>query len=174
METENRMTQFSPVAWARKIVASVCFIGYLPASGTFASALAVALLWFAHEKFPVLRSPDGALLYWVVVMGVIAASFFFSSKSRELFGKEDSGKIVIDEVAGQLITFMFVPLTYRTMIIGFLLFRFFDIVKPYPVYRMEELDDGVGVTMDDVAAGVMANLSLLGILFLYHAVKSYL
>ena len=174
METENRMKRFSASAWMRKIVASVCFIGYLPASGTFASAATVALLWFAHVKLPVMRSPDGALLFWVAVMGAVAVSFFFSSRSKELFGKEDSGKIVIDEVAGQLITFMFVPLTFRTLIVGFLLFRFFDIVKPYPVYRMEELDDGVGVTMDDVAAGVMANLSLLGILFVYHAVKSYL
>jgi phosphatidylglycerophosphatase A len=174
METENRMKRFSAGAWIRKIAASVCFIGYLPASGTFASAVTVALLWFADRKMPVMRSPEGALLYWVAVTGAIAFSFFFSSRSRELFGKEDSGKIVIDEVAGQLIAFMFVPLTYRTLIVGFLLFRFFDIVKPYPVYRMEELDDGVGVTMDDVAAGVMANLSLLGILFVYHAVKSYL
>jgi phosphatidylglycerophosphatase A len=174
METENRMQHFSIGAWIRKIVASVCFIGYLPASGTFASAVTATLLWFANRELPVLRSPNGALVYWVVVMGVIAFSLFFSSRSKELFGKEDSGKIVIDEVAGQLITFMFIPLTYRTLIIGFLLFRFFDIVKPYPVYRMEELDDGVGVTMDDVAAGVMANLSLLAILFAYHAVKSYL
>jgi phosphatidylglycerophosphatase A len=174
METENRMKRFSVGAWIRKIVASVCCIGYLPASGTFASAVTVTLLWFTDQKLPVMHTPDGALWYWVVVMGVIALSFFFSSRSRELFGKEDSGRIVIDEVAGQLITFMFVPLTYRTLIIGFLLFRFFDIVKPYPVYRMEELDDGVGVTMDDVAAGAMANLSLLAILFVYHAVKSYL
>ena len=121
-----------------------------------------------------LHTPQFPLWYWLAVVGVIGVSLFFSSRSRELFGKEDSGKIVIDEVAGQLITFMFVPLSVRSLIAGFLLFRFFDIIKPYPVYRMEELDDGVGVTMDDVAAGVMANLSLHIVLFLYHAVKSYL
>lgn len=156
------------------MLASVFFIGYLPASGTIASAAAIGLLYWADRNLEALHSPQGAQWYWLAVIVSIGFSIAFSSRSRELFGKEDSGKIVIDEVAGQLITFMFVPLTLRTLIAGFLLFRFFDIVKPFPVYRMEELDDGVGVTMDDVAAGVLANLSLVAILFAYHAVKAYL
>jgi len=160
--------------WTRRIVASFGCIGYLPASGTVASAATVALLWFVQREAPAWCGPHGALQFWLVVVGVIACSIYFSSRSKELFGKEDSGRIVIDEVAGQLVTFLFVPITIRTLIAGFVLFRFFDIVKPFPVYRMEELDDGLGVTMDDVAAGVLANLSLLGILFAYHAVKSYL
>jgi len=161
-------------AWLRRTGASVFFIGYLPASGTFASAAAVGLLWYADRTLPPLHSPQGALWYWLAVLAAVGCSIFFSSRSKELFGKEDSGKIVIDEVAGQLIAFLFVPITVRTLIAGFFLFRFFDIVKPYPVYRFEELDDGLGVTMDDVAAGVLANVTLLCILFAYHAIKSYL
>jgi phosphatidylglycerophosphatase A len=168
------MASFNVVHLLRKTGASVFFIGYLPASGTFASAAVVALLFWADRNVAAFHAPQFPLWYWLAVAGVIGVSLFFSSRSREIFGKEDSGKIVIDEVAGQLITFMFVPLSVRSLIAGFLLFRFFDIIKPYPVYRMEELDDGVGVTMDDVAAGVMANLSLHIVLFLYHAVKSYL
>jgi phosphatidylglycerophosphatase A len=160
--------------WLRKVVASVLFIGYLPASGTAASAVTVAALWFVGRYTHLFRMTDGALGYWFVVLAMIACGIFFSSRSRELFGKEDSGRIVIDEVAGQLVTFLFVPLTLRTLVTGFFLFRFFDIVKPFPVYRMEELDDGVGVTMDDVAAGILANISLHILLFVYHAVKTYL
>jgi phosphatidylglycerophosphatase A len=168
------MASFNIGTLFRKTGATVFFIGYLPASGTFASAATAVLLWYANGHLAALHSPQGGQWYWLAVIAAICCSFFFSSRSREIFGKEDSGRIVIDEVAGQLITFLFVPLSVRTLVTGFLLFRFFDIVKPYPVYRMEELDDGIGVTMDDVAAGVMANVSLLVILFAYHAIKSNL
>lgn len=161
-------------AQARKIVASVFFIGYLPASGTVASALTVAALWLAQTKGVLPQTPTGTLWYWLAVIAVTGASLFFSSHSRELFGAEDSRKIVIDEVAGQLFTFLFVPLSMYTLIAGFFLFRFFDIVKPFPVYRLEELEDGVGVTMDDVGAGILANVTLLLILLVYHAVKAQL
>ena len=161
------------VNWLRKAGASVLFIGYLPASGTFASAAVVAVLWWCRAKINPLHV-TGTASYWLFTMAAICISMVASSRSRELFGKEDSGKIVIDEVAGQIVTFLFVPLTLRTLVLGFILFRFFDIIKPWPVYCMEELEDGVGVTMDDVAAGVLAGISILIILFAYHAIKSYL
>jgi phosphatidylglycerophosphatase A len=160
------------IRWIRKTVASVFFIGYLPGSGTIASAVVVLLLWLLSGNG--VLSSGGPAAYWLMTIAVVACSFYFSNRSRELFGREDSGRIVIDEVAGQLVTFCMVPLSLRTLIAGFLLFRFFDIVKPFPVYRMESLDDGVGVTMDDVAAGFLANVSLLIILFVYHAIRGYL
>jgi phosphatidylglycerophosphatase A len=67
-----------------------------------------------------------------------------------------------------------VPISLRTLILGFVLFRFFDIVKPYPVNDMQQLDDNIGITMDDVLAGVYANCSLLLILYGYDLVKGYL
>jgi phosphatidylglycerophosphatase A len=160
----------------RKTVASVFFIGYLPASGTFASAAVVAALWFAKDKFEFLRTASAASLpwCWLALLAAVGVSFFFASGSRELFGKEDSGKIVIDEAVGQLITFLFLPLTMPILLTGFFLFRFFDIVKPFPIYHMEALEDGVGVTMDDVVAGIMANASLIILHIVYHAVKGYL
>jgi phosphatidylglycerophosphatase A len=158
----------------RKTGASVFFIGYLPASGTVASAVVITALWFIKDKIAFLQQPSEVSWCWLAMLALIGISIFFSSHSRELFGKEDSGRIVIDEVVGQLITFLFMPLSIRTLIVGFLLFRFFDIVKPFPVNRMEEMEDGVGVTMDDVVAGVMANASLLIIHAAYHAVKGYL
>jgi phosphatidylglycerophosphatase A len=160
--------------WMRKAGASVFFLGYLPASGTVCSATVSALLWLLHETTHLFQPSGEPVLYWLACIFVIAVSFFLASGSRELFGKEDSEKIVIDEAAGQLITFIFVPITLRTLIAGFFLFRFFDIVKLFPVYYMEELDDGVGVTMDDVAAGIYANVSLFVLLITYHAIKVHL
>jgi phosphatidylglycerophosphatase A len=160
--------------WLRKAGASVFFIGYLPASGTVCSAAVSVLLWFSCARWHLFPLAGAPVLYWLACIVVITVSFFLASGSSELFGKEDSGKIVIDEVAGQLITFLFVPITVRSVIAGFFLFRFFDIVKPFPVYYMEELEDGVGVTMDDVAAGVYANVSLLVLLMAYHAIKAHL
>jgi phosphatidylglycerophosphatase A len=160
--------------WLRKAGASVFFLGYLPASGTFCSAATAGLLWYLQVRTHLLQPSGASVFYWLACLAVIAVSFVLASGSCELFGKEDSGRIVIDEVAGQLITFMFVPITLRALIAGFFLFRFFDIVKPFPVYLMEELDDGVGVTMDDVAAGIYANISLIVTLMAYHAIKAHL
>jgi phosphatidylglycerophosphatase A len=69
---------------------------------------------------------------------------------------------------------LFIPLSIKTLVLGFFLFRFFDIIKPYPVHTMESLDGGLGIVMDDVAAGVLTNVSLLVILFGYHFVKRLL
>lgn len=162
-------------SWIRKIVGSLFFIGYLPASGTVASGLTVAFLWYVtNYKIGPFQAPLEASSYWLIALAAVGCSFYFSSGGRAIYGKEDARQIVIDEVAGQLITFLFVPLTLRTLIAGFFLFRFFDIVKPFPVHNMEAIEDGVGVTMDDVVAGVLANISLLLILAGYHAVKGYL
>jgi phosphatidylglycerophosphatase A len=168
------MENNSILNWLQKAGASVLFIGYLPASGTVASAVTVAGLWLAQPKLAAHHITTGSTGFWLLAIAAIVVSTVLSSRSRELFGKEDSGRIVIDEVAGQLITFLFLPLSIRTLILGFVMFRFFDIIKPWPVHCMEELAEGVGVTMDDVAAGVLANISILIILFAYHAVKSYL
>ena len=142
--------------------------------GTFGSALAIALLYVCRMRYGwrVLHAHPTA--YWLVLLLATAVAVLFSSRSKIIFGEEDDGRIVIDEFAGQLVTFFMVPLSVKTLVAGFFLFRFFDIIKPYPVYRMEELEGGLGVTMDDVVAGILANLSLLGILFCYHIVAHVL
>ena len=87
--------------------------------------------------------------------------FFFacwvSGLAEEIFGEKDSGKIVIDEVVGYLVTMAGVPLTVQGVVLGFFLFRFFDIVKVEPArYFDRHLKNGYGVVLDDVAAGVYA------------------
>lgn len=161
--------------WIRKAGASLFFLGFIPlAPGTLGSAVTVGAMWYLNEKYDRFLSPEYLVFYWGAIMLLIAISIFLSSNSKEVFGSDDPSPVIIDEVAGQFITFFMIPLSIRTLVIGFLLFRFFDIVKPFPVYHMEEIEDGVGITMDDVAAGVLANISLLLILAGYHWVKAYL
>jgi phosphatidylglycerophosphatase A len=114
------------------------------------------------------------LWLWAVALAVTTFSIIVGSRPREVFGSDDPRQVVIDEVAGQLVTFLFIPLSLKTLILGFFLFRFFDVVKPYPIHKFEALEGGLGITMDDVAAGVFANVTLIAILWGYHAVKALL
>jgi phosphatidylglycerophosphatase A len=163
------------VYWIRKIGASLFFLGYFPfASGTIGSLAAVGGLWYVHSQIGDLHCLERLPLYWGSIFVLVAISIFLSSQSKTVFGKDDPSEIIIDEVAGQVITFFMIPISLKTLLIGFLLFRFFDIVKPFPVNNMQELDGGVGVTMDDVLAGVFANISLFLILGGYQLIRSYL
>ena len=87
--------------------------------------------------------------------------------AEPVFRKRDSRHIVIDEVAGFLVTMSFLPPTARHMLLGFALFRFFDIVKPFPIRRLEGLKGGYGVVADDVMAGIYANMVVRVCIFLW-------
>jgi|WetSurMetagenome_2_1015567.scaffolds.fasta_scaffold00303_20 phosphatidylglycerophosphatase A len=160
------------LVWFQRSLASVLFLGYIPfASGTIGSAvMAAALWWFVCVKHLAVTP----LQFWAASLAFSAFAVLVSARPREVFGEDDPSAVIIDECAGQLISFLFVPLSLKTIILGFFLFRFFDIVKPFPVHNMESLEGGLGVVMDDVAAGVLTNISLLSILFGYHFVKSLL
>ncbi len=160
------------IMFFQRVLATVFFLGYIPlASGTIGSAVtAGALYWFVYRT----RMPVSALWWWGLGLAATAFSLLVSSRPKEIFGEDDPREVIIDEVAGQFISFMFVPLSIKTLILGFFLFRFFDIVKPFPVHNMESLEGGLGITMDDVAAGVLTNVSMLAILYGYHFVKHLL
>ncbi len=161
--------------WIRRIGGSLFFLGYIPlAPGTIGSIVTVALLWYFRHDIGRYFTPQYAITFWILYLLFCGLSIFLSHDSKEIYGAEDSGRIIIDECAGQLITFYLHPLSWRVLVLGFFLFRFYDIIKPFPVYKFEEIEDGLGVTMDDVAAGVLANVSLFIIIWVYHAVKAQL
>jgi len=161
--------------WVQKMGATLFFIGYIPPMpGTLGSAAVIGTLWYTHLRVPAFFEAPMVPFFWFAILGLITISIVLSSNAEEIFGKEDPGCVIIDECAGQLITFFLIPITWRTLLLGFVLFRFFDIVKPFPVYKLEEVDGGVGITMDDVAAGVLANIVMAGILFLFQQVKLWL
>jgi phosphatidylglycerophosphatase A len=139
--------------WAM-LVATFFGIGRLrPGPGTWASA-ATVLLWAAlcHELEPAWRTPVAiALALLVTLIGIPAAS-----QVARGAGTKDPQFVVIDEVAGQLVALIAVPLAWKSFLAGFILFRVFDIVKPPPVRQLEAIPEGAGIVLDDVAAGLYA------------------
>jgi phosphatidylglycerophosphatase A len=129
-------------------------VGYSPiAPGTLGTLIAIPAYYFLSE----IPSP----LYEITLVGFFFLSVWISENAEIFFRKKDDPRIVIDEIMGFLITMLWVPKTTRFIIIGFFLFRFFDILKPFPIRRLEKrLKGGFGVVLDDVAAGVYANIVL--------------
>ena len=146
--------------WAMP-VATFFGIGRLrPGPGTWGSAVTV-LLWAALARglSPSLRTPVAiALAVAVTLIGIPAAT-----QVARGFGTKDPQFVVIDEVAGQLVALIAVPLAWKSFLVGFILFRIFDIVKPPPVRQLEALPEGAGIVLDDVAAGFYA----LGVMHLF-------
>src|SRR5438552_8862405 len=139
--------------WAT-LIATFCGIGRLhPGPGTWASATTV-VLWaaIAHLTPPSLRCPLAIpLALLVTLIGIPAAT-----RAARAAAIKDPQFVVIDEVAGQLIALIAVPLTWKTLLAGLILFRAFNILKPPPVRQLEKLPEGVGIVLDDVAAGLFA------------------
>jgi phosphatidylglycerophosphatase A len=135
---------------------ATCGVGYLPvAPGTFGSLVAVGIFLLLA------RVATGSSLVAVVLVLVFAftvAGIWAATRTEQLSGKKDPGKVVVDEVAGQFIALFPLTLFPRwsivAVIVSFILFRFFDIVKPYPANRLQELNGGAGVMFDDLVAGV--------------------
>jgi phosphatidylglycerophosphatase A len=131
--------------------------GYAPfASGTFGAAVGV-LLYLATAGL----SPQARVAF---VVALSAVGVWASSVAARHFDREDPGQVVIDEVAGQLLTYGLFDLSWSGLLIGFVLFRIFDIVKPWPARRMEDWPGGWGVMADDLMAGVYAWLVLAGLI----------
>jgi phosphatidylglycerophosphatase A len=133
-------------------------IGLLPGGpGTWA-ALVTAIIWYfaaraSHPGSVALTVGSLIAVLAVTVVGIPAASVVEKES-----GKQDPGHVVIDEVAGQLTALLFVPLEVWHIVLAFVLFRFFDILKPPPVRQLERLHGGLGIMVDDLAAGVYALL----------------
>ena len=91
----------------------------------------------------------------IILIGIPAAT-----RVSRASGGKDPQFVVIDEVAGQLIALIAVPLSWKSLLVGLILFRVFDIVKPPPVRQLEQLPEGTGIVLDDVAAGIFACISI--------------
>ena len=133
---------------------ATCGVGYMPlAPGTFGSLLGVAIF------LGLTRVAGGAILLIVAILTFIFAGIWAGTRTEEISGGKDPGKVVVDEVAGQLIALvplLFLKWSIMMVMVSFILFRFFDIVKPYPANRLQELKGGVGVMCDDLVAGAYA------------------
>jgi len=143
--------------WAT-LVATFFGAGWLrPGPGTW-SSLAAALLWWALAlqlpaayRLPILV----AIVTLVIAVGMPAATL----EARGC-GKKDPSHVVIDEVAGQLLTLIACPILWKPLLAGFILFRAFDILKPPPIRSLEKLPEGIGIMVDDLGAGLFGLIAL--------------
>ena len=139
--------------WAT-LVATVFGAGRLkPGPGTWGS-LATVMVWaLASSRIPVASRTSATIVAAaaVTLIGIPAATLVARAS-----GLKDPQFVVIDEVAGQLVTLIAVPLAWKTFLVGLILFRVFDIWKPFPIRRLERLPEGTGIVVDDLGAGLYA------------------
>jgi phosphatidylglycerophosphatase A len=144
-------------------IATVGYCGYFPiAPGTVGSAaglLFYVLVWWTQSTTVEVG----------LILVLFAAGIWAGTTAERYFGGIDPGPIVVDEVVGMLITLAFIPVGWSAALAGFLLFRVFDVIKPYPAGRFERLHGGLGVMADDAMAAVYANVSLRVLMWLLPA-----
>ena len=142
-------------------IATGCYSGYLPkAPGTWGSLVGLALFSLLHTL--------SLEVYLAVVTGIFIIGTFAAGEAEKIMDRKDPGLVVIDEIVGMLITMIAIPATPLAMTLGFILFRIFDIWKPFPIRLIDQrFHGGLGIMLDDVVAGIysLAAMHLLGWLF---------
>jgi phosphatidylglycerophosphatase A len=142
-----------------KLIATVFGIGYVEKGGGTIAAVVCCMIWLLIPAGDFTNSWQVLLTIAISVLGV------WSGNVVEAMWGKDSNKIVIDEVAGMMVTLLFIPVQFKFVLAGLILFRFFDIAKPLFIKKMELLPEGWGVMADDVLAGLYANITLQIIVF---------
>jgi phosphatidylglycerophosphatase A len=142
------------------LLATVGYVGHFPiAPGTAGSAAGLLL-------YAALRLAGSSVLDVAVIVALFAAGCWAGSIAEAHYQRTDPGYVVLDEVIGMLLTLLFVPVTWVGALVGFFLFRAFDIVKPFPARQCERMHGGLGIMADDAVAGIYGNLALRLIVWL--------
>lgn len=142
-------------------LASVAGIGFIKKGGGTVAAMLFCLIWYLLPAAYIIS-------YWQVISTTLICLIgtWSATKVDKIWGK-DSSKVVIDEVAGMSITLLYVPHNIYYLLAGLLLFRIFDIVKPFGIKRLEKLPTGWGVMADDILAGLYSLIILQLIVYFY-------
>ena len=139
-------------------LATCGYLGYVPiAPGTFGSAAGLAV-------FYAVRSTGSVAIELAVIAILFAVGIWSGTQAEEHFGGIDPGPIVLDEVVGMLITLALLPVTPAGAVVGFLVFRALDVIKPWPSAGFEKLPGGLGVMADDGMAAIYGNLVMRGLI----------
>ncbi|OFW02036.1 MAG: hypothetical protein A3I61_00785 [Acidobacteria bacterium RIFCSPLOWO2_02_FULL_68_18] len=142
------------------VIATCGPVGYVPlAPGTAGSAVGLALFWMV-------RAAGSSTLEIAIVALVAPLGVWSAGVAERHFGRVDPGTVVVDEVLGQLVTLMFLPVNTTGALVGFLVFRLLDVVKPWPARRLEAWPGGLGVMADDGMAALYGNVIMRGLVAL--------
>jgi phosphatidylglycerophosphatase A len=143
-----------------KLISTSLGIGYVGKGGGTVAAVATCLVWYLWQG----GGNELGLWQTGAALLITALGVWSAYKVEPYWGKDDK-KVVIDEVAGMCISLLFIPVTGATLLAALVLFRFFDIAKPFGIRKTESLPGGWGVMLDDVLSGVYANVALQLLLF---------
>lgn len=149
------------------LLATGMYIGYSPvAPGTIGSLAGAVICFFL--------SSANLLIYAIALLSGFFASIWASSIAKEHFGKKDPRQIVCDEIIGYMTALFLIPFALLNISIVFLLFRFFDILKPFPIGIIDKkMESGLGIVLDDVLAGIYANISFRLFMLIWNKPMSY-
>ena len=133
-------------------LATASYTGYAPkAPGTFGTLWGVVIAYFISGLGPLPQA--------IIILGILVLSIYVSGEAARIFNQKDPSRVTIDEVSGVLFAFFLIPFTPVNAIFVFLLFRIFDILKPWPASKIDkELGGGAGIVLDDVASGIYVNI----------------
>jgi len=140
------------------------YSGYFPfAPGTAGTVVGMAFYILGYLIF-------GPEISWIVNLAVVLLMIYPAIKlgdaGEEFFGKKDPQEVVLDEMMGYWITLLFLPFNWTIAILGFVFFRIFDILKPFPANNLQKLKSGLGIMIDDYIAGVYACVTLHAIVYI--------
>ncbi len=140
-------------------------VGYVPilpgTAGTGIGVIIYLILMKVSRMFKIFPEPfSESLNYLIILTIIVGAGVWISGRCNQYFKGDDNSSIVIDEVGGFLIAMFALPFSMRFLLLGFILFRTFDITKPFKIEKIQKLPGGWGIMADDIAAGVLANLVL--------------
>ncbi|HIC87672.1 MAG TPA: phosphatidylglycerophosphatase A [Aquificae bacterium] len=140
-----------------KFLATAAYTGLLPRMpGTWGSIFGALFVYFVFSKFSL--SLKIILILLFTLLGIIS-----SYKVSKNLNNKDPDIVVIDEFVGILLTFLFVPVNLESLVLGTILFRIIDILKPFPLKKLEKYPYGIGIMLDDIAAGLISGLILYGL-----------
>jgi phosphatidylglycerophosphatase A len=147
------------------LLATFGYVGHFPIAPGTAGSIAGLVL------FAALRFAGSPALELAVIVVLFAAGCWAGSVAERHYGRTDPGFVVLDEVVGMLLTLLLVPVSWSGALIGFFLFRGFDIVKPFPARQCERLHGGLGIMADDAVAGIFGNLALRLVVYALPALR---
>jgi len=143
-----------------KLISTCLGIGYIGKGGGTVAAIATCICWYFAWA-----GGYNPIIALIITAAIMLLGVWSSTVVSKVWG-HDPARVVIDEAAGMCISLLFLPPNLKYIIAGLILFRFFDIVKPLFINKMEKLPDGWGIMLDDVLAGVYANILLQVVLWL--------
>ena len=136
-----------------KFLSTGFFAGYIPfAPGTMGTIVGAFLYWYLL--------PDNNILYFLIILTAIALGVHICGKAENIFEKKDDQRIVLDEIIGIWVSMLWLPRSAAVLLSGIILFRFFDILKPFFIRKVQAWKGGIGVVADDIFAGLLTNIVL--------------